>query len=73
MFWSNKSLVLISDFVPKGKDHHWFSFIYGIKNVRFKNVHNKMFTNEANFYHLKAVYATGKYAPVNKYVHYKTS
>jgi len=73
MCWSNKSLALISNFELKRKGHHWCSIIYGIKNVRFKNVHNKIFTNEANFCHLKAVYATGKYTPVNKYVHYKTS
>ena len=60
MFWSNKSLALISDFEMKRKAHHCCSFIYGIKNVRFKNVRNKICTNEANFYQLQAVYATGK-------------
>ena len=44
-----------------------------IKNVSFKNVHNQIVTNEANFYQLKAVRTTGKYTPVNKYVHYETS
>jgi hypothetical protein len=42
-------------------------------NVRYKNVHNKIFTNKANYYQLKAVHATGKYTPVNKHVYYKTS
>jgi len=49
MCWSNKSVALISDFELKNKAHHRCSFIYGIKNVRFENVHNKIFTNEANF------------------------
>jgi hypothetical protein len=41
-------------------------------NVRFKNVHNKVFINRAN-YQLKAVHAICKHTPVNKYDHYKTS
>jgi hypothetical protein len=60
MFWSDKSLALISDFELKRKAHHWRSYICGIKNVRFKNVHNKIVTKEANFHKLTAVHATGK-------------